>query len=403
LARPSLRCAIALGALLSVGCSAAASSAGTAAPLDARFTLASGFYGERIATVEGARELAILPDGDLLVGTSGSSIYVIPDVESRGAAGEPRVFAKLGEGPAAGIASGPGGAVYAASNTTIWKIPYTAGASSATGAVAIAHVRTGSVAPDSDGDVHRTTSVAATSTHLYASVGSSCNACVETDPTRATVQEMELDGSGMRTLATRTRNAIALAVDPVSQALWIGGAGQDGLAYGHPYEYLDSPTSHGTARVDYGWPACEENHRAYNALGEKPAPDCSAVIAPAIAFPAYATLIGATFYPAKKAGAYAFPRAYRGGLFVTSHGSWHCCPATPPRVYFVAMKGDRPAIAVNWSDPRAQGTPFLSGLGSTQSSSYLARPTGIAVGKQGSVFIADDQNGAIYGIRPNGT
>lgn len=386
-----------------LGCSGS-SSAGAAAPaLDSRFKLASGFYGNTIASVPGARELAMLPDGDLLVGTSGTSIYLVPGAEAAGAPGSPHVFTTLAEGPASGITYAPNGAIYASTNTTIWKIPYVTGEQIATGAVAIAHVRTGSVAPNSDGDVHRTTSVVATATTLYAGVGSSCNACVEVDPTRATVQQMGLDGSGMSTLATRARNAIALAVNPATNALWIGGAGQDGLPYGHPYEYADSPTLHGTASVDYGWPQCEEDHHAYNALSASPAPDCSTTVAPAIEFPAYSTLIGMTFYPANASGAYVFPSAYRGGLFVASHGSWHCCPATAPRVAFVAMKGDTPAIAVNWNDPTVQSTAFLSGLGSTTSASYIARPTGIAVGTQGSLFISDDQNGAIYRIRPNGT
>jgi glucose/arabinose dehydrogenase len=393
-----------VASLICVGCaSGSAAPAQSVRALDARFTLASGFVGERIANVDGARELAFLPDGDLLVGTTGSSIEIVPDADAAGAAGTPHVFARLAEGPASGIAAAPNGALYAATNTTIWRLSYAAGAQSATGAVAIAHVRTGPVAPHSDGDVHRTTSVAATATRLYAGVGSSCNACVEADPTRATVQQMGLDGSGMKTLATRTRNAIALAIDPSSHALWIGGAGQDGLGYGHPYEYLDSPTLHDAARVDYGWPACEEDHHAYNALGANPPPDCSQTVAPAIVFPAYATLVGAAFYPIHESGAYAFPQRYRGGLFVTSHGSWHCCPATPPSVYFVAMNGDAPATAVNWSDPTAQSVPFLSGLGSPESSSYIARPTGVAVGPHGSLFIADDQNGAIYRVRPNGT
>jgi len=31
----------------------------------------------------------------------------------------------------------------------------------------------------------------------------------------------------------------------------------------------------------------------------------------------------------------------------------------------------------------------------------VGRPSGIAVGAQGSLFLADDGNGAVYRIRPN--
>ena len=123
---------------------------------------------------------------------------------------------------------------------------------------------------------------------------------------------------------------------------------------------------------------------------------------PAVEFPAYATLVGAAFYPTKPSGPYAFPSRYRGGAFVTSHGSWHCCPATAPRVYFVPMRGDAPAKAVDWNDPKRQSEDFMSGLGESTAATYAARPTGVAVGTNGSLFVADDQNGAIYRIRPGG-
>jgi glucose/arabinose dehydrogenase len=382
------------------GIAASAAPSGPTAP-DARLTFASGFVASVIAKVSGARELTALPNGDLLVGTKGANIVIVPSADGSGAAGAPQTFVTLGEGPAAGVAVAPNGAVYASSNTTVWRIPYKTGDRSEPGATAIAHVRTGPVAPNSDGDVHTTTSVAASASTLYVGVGSSCNACVEVDPTRAAVFRMGLDGSSPVRLAKRTRNPIALAVDPATGALFIGGAGQDGLSYGHPYEYVDSPTAHGNADVDYGWPECEEDRVAYNALGQNPPPSCTATVAPAIEFPAYSTLIGATFYAPPATATYAFPSAYRGGLFVTSHGSWHCCPATAPRVYFVPMTGDVPATPVNWNDPTVQHSEIVAGYGSSASASYIGRPTGIAVGPQGSIFVADDQTGTIMRLRPH--
>jgi len=370
-------------------------------PADSRLIFASGFSARVVANISGARELATLPNGDLLVGTGGSTIYLLPDADAAASGGAPVPFITLSEGPAQGVAYGKNGAIYASTNTTIWKIAYAAGDRSESNAVAIAHVRTGPVAPDSDGDIHRTTSVAVTASKVYAGVGSSCNACIEVDPTRASVQQMNLDGTSMTRLAENSRNPIALAVNPATGNLWIGGAGQDNLPYGHPYEYFDSPTLRASSNVNYGWPACEEDHRPYNPLNQIPAPDCSQTVAPAIEFPAYATLIGATFYPSNQGGAYAFPASYRGGLFITSHGSWHCCPSTPPRVYFVPMNGDSPSAPVNWNDPTVQSRQFVSGYGSSANASYLGRPTGIAVGSNGSLFFADDATGKIIRIRPS--
>jgi glucose/arabinose dehydrogenase len=247
--------------------------------------------------------------------------------------------------------------------------------------------------------VHVTTSLAASPVRLYAGVGSSCNACAEVDPTRATVLQMNLDGSAVTNLTTRTRNPIALAINPQTGSLWIGGAGQDALPKGHPYEYMDSPTLRGSANVDYGWPECEENHVPYNALKLSPAPSCANTVAPAVEFPAYSTLIGAAFYPNAQTGAYVFPAAYRGGIFVTSHGSWHSNPSVPPRVYYVPMSGDAPSVAVNWTDPTVQSQTIVAGYGSNTSTSYIGRPTGVAVGPNGSLFIADDASGNILRIR----
>jgi len=358
----------------------------------------AGFSGQRVANVSGARELVTLPNGYLFIGTGGKTLYFLPTAAAPPRGGTPAPFITLSEGPAEGVAFG-GGAIYAATNTTIWKIPYAAGDRSETNAIAIAHVRTGAVAPNSDGDVHTSTSVAVSGSTLFAGVGSSCNACIEVDSTRASVQQMNLDGSNMTRLAENSRNPIAMAVNPATGSLWIGGAGQDNLTYGHPYEYFDSPTKRGSSNVNYGWPACEEDHTLYNPLNQTPAPNCSQTVAPLIEFPAYSTLIGATFYPANEPGAYAFPAAYRGGLFVTSHGSWHCCPSTPPRVYFVPMSGDTPATAVNWSDPTVQHQDFAGGFGSNANNNWVDRPTGIAVGSNGSLFFANDASGDIVRVR----
>lgn len=376
-------------------------SASPAPTTDPRIRIASGFTSSTIASVSGARELVGLPNGDLLVGTSGTAIVIVPNAEAAGSAGAAQTFIDLPDAPADGIALSPDHSwIYAATEYNVYRIPYKTGDRSepSSSAQHIASVRTGPIAPGSDGDVHTTSSVAATSSTLYVGVGSSCNACVEVDPTRASIQAMNPDGSGMHTLATRIRNAIALTIDPATSTLWAGGAGQDRLPYGHPYEFMDAVTLQKGAPIDYGWPDCEENRHAYT-----PGADCSKVAVPLVEFPAYATHVGAAFYPASAGGAYRFPKSFAGALFVTSHGSWHCCPSTPPQVAFVQMSGDTPTTPVDWSDPARQWTAFMWGFGSTSGTGYIGRPTGVTVGSQGSIFVADDANGVIYRIRPSGS
>jgi glucose/arabinose dehydrogenase len=391
-----------LAAVASPSPAPSASPTTAALPVSSQLVIAAGFSASIVATVSGAREIAALPNGDLLVATSGATIAIVPSAESTGIAGTPATFATIPDIDAAGITYAPNGSIYVGSTNGVWQLGYTTGAQTASSVTEIAHVRTGSLSPDPD-DQHTTTSVAATPTTLYASVGSDCNACAEVDPTRATIQAMGLNGAGMQTLATRVRNAIALTIDPTNGHLWAGGADQDDQPFGHPYEWMDDVASHATV-VDYGWPVCYEDHTIAPIPAGLPATSCNGVTIPAFVLPAYSTIIGATFYPPNETGAYAFPAAYAGGLFLAAHGSWHNNPdgtsAAQPLVAYVPFAaGIAPATPVNWANPATQWQPFLSGFG-TNISNRIGRPTGITVGSQGSLFIADDQTGNIYRMRP---
>jgi glucose/arabinose dehydrogenase len=360
------------------------SAVGAAAP-PVGLTIASGFTLERIGTVEQARELVVAPNGDLFVGTSTDAVYIVPDAQ--GNAAPAKVFVRISDHPVAGVTI-DGERMYLGAQFGVYELPYRDGDRAPRAQPRkIASVRPSGIARD-----HYTTTVAVAGKRLYASVGSSCNNCdPDLDATRATIQEMDLDGSGMKPKARRIRNAIALATNTSTGVLWAGVAGQDELPHGHPYEIFDSVTLH-PGVADYGWPYCYENHQSVDGR------DCSTQVVSRVVMPAYETPIGATFYPLKPTGAHAFPEAYRGGAFVALHGSWHQ-PPVPPRVVFIAMNGDQPKTPVDWNDPTVQWKEFVGGF-QTANQQRIARPTGIAVGPDGSLFFADDEDGGIYRIRP---
>ena len=379
------------------GSVASASTPATGLPsVPATLTVASGFKMEVVASIDAARELAALPNGDLLVGTNGSAMYIVPNAEADGTPGKSAKFADAMDSNPAGVTYVPSTCtIYWGTNQGVWKATYKDGDLTGDfGSTPIAKVRQGTPTPGSDGDVHATTSVAFSNGTLYASVGSGCNACTEVDPTRATIQQMNADGSNMTTKAARIRNAIAITTNPDTGTVWAGGAGQDSLPLGHPYEFFDAVTSH-NGQADYGWPDCEENHNAYGSGA-----DCTNAVQPLIEFTAYSTLIGASFYPKCQSGSHTFPAQYKGGVFISNHGSWHTATGggyfSPPRLAFVAMNGDTPVTAVDWTDPTKQWTKFIDGW--TQGT---ARASGVAVGSKGSLFVADDLNGLVYRIRPN--
>jgi glucose/arabinose dehydrogenase len=370
--------AVAVLALLApAGVRAAAAPVGLSVP--------AGFAIERIATVENGRELAIAPNGDLFVATSGNTVDIVADAE--GNAAPAKTFVQISDHPVAGIAI-DGERMYLGAQFGVYELPYRDGDRSPRAQPRkIASVRSSGIARD-----HVTTSVAVAAKRLYASVGSSCNNCdPDLDATRATIQQMDLDGSGMTPKARHIRNAIALATNLQTGTLWAGVAGQDELAHGHPYEMFDPVTLHAGV-VDYGYPYCYENHQAVGGH------DCSAQTVARVVLPAYETPIGAAFYPEHPTGVHAFGETYRGGAFVTLHGSWHQ-PPVPPRVVFIAMNGDEPRTPVDWNDPTTQWKDFMTGF-QLADGRRIARPTGIAVGPDGSLFVSDDQDGGIYRIRP---
>ncbi len=391
-----------LFAFLALALAASACRAQTTgtAPLTAGLRLPSGFTGEIVANVPNARELAFAPNGDLFVGSEGDDVYIVAHADASGGADSPRVYWRDpdGDAPNAGVTFvASEHAVYVGSNTAVWRLDYRAGDPRPLSATRIARVRMGPVAPHSDGDIHQTTSLAFTGGTLYVSVGSSCNACREVDPTRASLLAFSPDGGAYTKKARRIRNAIALAVNPRSGHLWVAGAGQDDLAFGHPYEFADDLSAH-AGIADYGWPDCEEDRVAY-VRGA----DCRDTVVPLVEIPAYSTIIGATFYPFDPHAKYAFPASYRGGLFLAAHGSWHRttagADAAAAQVVFVPMNGDEPATGVNWNDPRTQWRPFFTGF-QRGPTARIGRPAGVAVGPNGSLFVADDATGNIYRIRP---
>jgi glucose/arabinose dehydrogenase len=54
---------------------------------------------------------------------------------------------------------------------------------------------------------------------------------------------------------------------------------------------------------------------------------------------------------------------------------------------------------VNGNDPTTQWKEFVGGF-QNAAGQRIARPTGVAVGPDGSLFVSDDEDGGIFRIRP---
>jgi glucose/arabinose dehydrogenase len=129
---------------------------------------------------------------------------------------------------------------------------------------------------------------------IYVSVGSSCNACEEKEEVRATVLEMEPDGSHRRIYASGLRNAVGIK--------WVGGRlfatnmGADHLGKDRPADtmYVVKP---GT---NYGWPYCFQSgsriylDRQFAASARKQ--DCRSIPLAYATFPAHSSPLGLEYF-----------------------------------------------------------------------------------------------------------
>jgi len=98
------------------------------------------------------------------------------------------------------------------------------------------------------GGWHLTRSLTFNNNKLYVSVGSSCNACIETEAVRATVMEMNPDGTDKKYFAKGIRNAVAIKW--FDNKLWATNMGRDLIGPDKPEDLFL------TVERDayYGWP-----------------------------------------------------------------------------------------------------------------------------------------------------
>ena len=91
-----------------------------------------------------------------------------------------------------------------------------------------------------------------------------------------------------------------------------------------------------------------------------------------------------------------FPERYRGGAFIVFHGSWNRAPLPQGgyNVVFVPFDGGHPATG-EWevfADGFAGDEPIVDRGAATY------RPSGVAIGHDGSLYISNDKTGRIWRV-----
>ena len=340
--------------------------------LDGRLRAPAGFKVAYWARLEGARGMAVAPDGGVYVSQPGAGQVVrLADTNADGVADDRRVAARGLDEPF-GLAVRDGHLYVANTGAVVGVV---------LGADGTAAGPAQTVATYSAGGGHSSRSIAfGADGALYVSIGSTCNVCEERSPDRATVMRFDPATGAGRVYARGLRNAVGLAVHPTTRELWVSQHERDNIRPDHqdlPPEEINILRDGG----DYGWPYCHSDRVPNPEFGD--AARCAATIVPALKMQAHSAPMMLAFLDR----ATAFPAEYRGDALVAFHGSWNRDTPTGAKVVRVRVEGGRP---VSYED-------FVVGWQGADGSRW-GRPVGVAVAADGSVLVSDDAGGAVFRV-----
>jgi glucose/arabinose dehydrogenase/mono/diheme cytochrome c family protein len=203
--------------------------------------------------------------------------------------------------------------------------------------------------------------------------------------------------------ATGIRNAEGFAIDS-GHRIFVTQHGRDQLHANWPELY--KPEEEATLPAeellrlkqgnDYGWPECYYDAvqgklvlaPEYGGDGGKKVGACAGKTAPIAAFPAHWAPNAMALYDKPQ-----FPAHYHHGVFIAFHGSWDRAPYSQGG-YNVVFQ----SLAAHGASGKCE--VFADGFAGPVKSPDKAmhRPSGLAVGPEGSVYVSDDVGGRIYRI-----
>ena len=359
-------------------------------PADAWPQTLPGFKVELYASkLDNPRLIRTAPNGDLFLAESDTGkIKVFRGVDKNGQAETTEVFATGLQRPF-GIAFYPPGPepqwVYVGNTGSVVRFPYRNGELKSTGPAQVIVPDLPSGAGHLGGGGHWTRDIVFSrdGKKMYVSVGSQSNVN-DTDKNpkefhRADVLEFNPDGSGVRVYAYGIRNCVGLEVHPQTGEVWCSTNERDGLGDDLVPDYITHVQEGGF----YGWPwyymggVHDPRHAGkHPELKDK-------VITPDVLLQSHFASLEMTFYYGKQ-----FPEEYEGDVFAAEHGSWNRAKRTGYEV-----------VRVPLTNGHATGEyeDFLTGF-VTDKGEVWGRPVGVAVGKDGSLFVSDDGSRSIWRV-----
>jgi glucose/arabinose dehydrogenase len=318
------------------------------------------------------RFIAFSPDGTLFVAERGAgSIVALPDPGHTGKATSKKVVIGGLNDPTSLVFYN--GALYIGEQSQVSRFTLGPGLQVTSRQIIVPGLPT-------DGQHTTRTVLIGPDGRLYVSIGSTCNACIESDPHRAAVWVYNLDGSGGHLYARGLRNAVGMAINPWNKQVWVTVNGRDYLGDNSPPETVYALQ----AGADYGWPRCEAGDIIDPDFGHSGA--CNGIVQPLLKMQAHSAPLGLAFYHANQ-----FPQRYHG-LFVAFHGSWNRSMPTGYKVVFIPLNAN--------GQITGPAQDFVMGW-LVNNDTATGRPVGLTVGPDGVLYISDDKGGMIYRISYN--
>lgn len=259
--------------------------------------------------------------------------------------------------------------------------------------------------------------------NIYVNIGAYSNACQEKDRTKGSpgrrpcpildsaggiwrfkAEKLKQTYDGNSRYATGLRNVVGLDWNSKNNQLFVMQHGRDQLHSLYPDMYTEQQSADLPAETMYalnegddaGWPYVyyDQNKNKkilnpeYGGDGEKTgAPEA---LDPVVAFPGHMAPNALLFYTGDM-----FPERYKNGAFIAFHGSWNRAPEPQEGYYvvFVPFENGRPSG--DW-EVFADGFAGAETIESPGDAKH--RPTGLAQGPDGALYISDDAGGTIYKI-----
>jgi glucose/arabinose dehydrogenase len=216
---------------------------------------------------------------------------------------------------------------------------------------------------------------------LYLTAGSSCNVCIEEHPWSAAMIRFAPDLRGEREqvelYAMGLRNTVGFDWQPDTNRLFGVDNGRDMLGDDFPPDELNELTAGGF----YGFPFFNGDNRPDPDLGQNADQVPLTPVAPVYGFQAHVAPLSIRFLQAQED-----PRL-AGTALVAQHGSWNRSSKVGYRV-----------VTLRWGESGIVEEPFMTGF--LQDGEVIGRPVDVIEASDGTIFVSDDNRGAIYRIAP---